>query len=56
MTRLALLALLALAACGADAPPFVPTGSLGATLTPGGIDTSATLGATNGTISVGINL
>jgi hypothetical protein len=56
MKRLALLALLTLAACGADGDPFVPTGSVGASFGPGGVETSASAGVTNGTITVGLSL
>ncbi len=56
MKRLALLALLTLAACGADGDPFVPTGSLGASFGANGVETSATAGVTNGTITVGLSL
>jgi hypothetical protein len=56
MKYLALCAIFALAACGADAPPFKPTASAGVTIGPGGVSTSTTLDATNGAVSVGLSL
>lgn len=51
-----LIALLGLAACGADDPPFRPTGNVGVSVGPGGVSTNAGVGATNGTVSVGVSL
>jgi len=45
-----------LAACGADDPPFRPTGGAGVTIGPNGVSTNASLGATNGTFNVGLSL
>lgn len=53
---LILLALVALAACGADDPPFVPTASAGVGVGSGGTSVGANVGATNGTFSVGVGL
>ncbi|WP_217810137.1 hypothetical protein [Salibaculum griseiflavum] len=53
---LALIALLGLAACGADDPPFQPTAGVGVSVGSGGVSTNASVGATNGTVSVGLNL
>jgi len=50
------MALLALAACGADAPPLTPTGSFGISAGSGGVETSTTMGLTNGTVSFGLSL
>ena len=52
----ALAVLVVLAACGADDPPFRPTGSVGVSVGSGGVTTGATVGATNGTVSVGLSL
>ena len=58
MTRsvLALCALVVLAACGADGEPFRPTASGGVTIGTTGISTTANVGATNGTVSIGLSL
>lgn len=57
MKKIAFIALLGLlGACGADDPPFRPTGNVGVNVGPGGISTSAGVGATNGTVSVGVSL
>lgn len=58
MTRiaLALVALTVVAACGADDPPFRPTGNVGVSVGSGGVTPNATLGATNGTFNVGVSL
>ena len=54
MRRIAigLLALAALAGCGADGAPFRPDASVGIGIGTGGISTSCSLGTTNGTVSV----
>ena len=52
----ALAALTTLAACGADGPPFVPTGSASVGIGTGGVSTGATLGATNGTFTIGVGI
>jgi len=51
-----LIALTILAACGADDPPFRPTGGAGISIGPNGIGTNASVGATNGTFNVGLSL
>jgi hypothetical protein len=45
-----------LAACGADGPPVRPTGTAGVSVGPNGVSTNASVGATNGTFSVGVSL
>ena len=49
-----ILALLTLAACGADSPPFTPSASVGVSAGSNGVSTGASLGASNGTVSVGV--
>jgi hypothetical protein len=57
MRRLAIPALLLLlAACGADAPPFRPTANFGLSVGSDGVTTSTSVEATNGTVSLGVNL
>lgn len=58
MTRiaLALCTCALLVACGADGEPFRPTANAGVSLGTGGISTNASLGATNGTFSMGLSL
>jgi len=57
LTAIGAAALLALlAGCGADDPPFRPTASAGVSVGTGGVSTGASLGATNGTFSVGLSL
>ncbi len=57
MSRLiAIAALTVVAACGADDPPFRPTGNVGVSVGTNGVNTSTSLGATNGTFSVGVSL
>ena len=47
-----LLALVTLAGCGAEAPPFRPTATAGISFGTGGLTTNCALGTTNGTVSV----
>ena len=55
MKHLALIiALGTLAACGADGAPFTPNASVGVSVGSGGVNTSTTVGASNGTVSVGV--
>ncbi len=54
MRTLAIMAFVALAACGADGDPFKPTGSFGVNIGSGGVSTGGSIGATNGKVSVGI--
>ena len=56
MKWIALAGLIGLAACGADGTPFVPTASGNVTVGTGGVQTSTTVGATNGTVSFGLTL
>jgi hypothetical protein len=57
MTRsiFVLLALTFVAACGANDPPFRPTGNAAINIGPNGVGTTAGVGATNGTFSVGLS-
>ncbi len=50
----AMLILAALAGCGADGAPFTPTGNLGLSIGPNGITPTATVGATNGPITISV--
>ncbi|MFG5383981.1 MULTISPECIES: hypothetical protein [unclassified Yoonia] len=55
MKRIALiLGLIGLAGCGADGAPFTPNASVGVGIGSGGVSTSTTVGASNGTVSVGV--
>ena len=54
MCALALLAVVA--ACGANDPPFRPTGNVGVSIGTGGVSPSVGVGATNGTFNVGLRL
>jgi len=57
MTRLiAIAALTFVAACGADDPPFRPSGNVGVSVGPNGVTPTVGLGATNGTFNVGLSL
>ena len=57
MIRLIAIATLTfVAACGADDPPFRPTGNVGVSVGPGGVSPSVGVGATNGTFNVGLSL
>lgn len=55
-TIIALSALVIVAACGADDPPFRPTANAGVSVGTGGVNTNVGVGATNGTFSVGLSL
>ncbi len=50
------IGLMTLASCGADGAPFVPTANLGLNIGPNGVTPGASLGASNGTVSVGVGL
>ena len=52
----ALVALTVVAACGADDPPFRPTGNVGVSVGPNGVTPNVGVGATNGTFNVGLSL
>jgi hypothetical protein len=56
MRIVALLGLLALAACGADGPPLRPGASVGVGVSDGGVDLDGAFGVTDGTVSVGLGL
>jgi hypothetical protein len=57
MKRIALiLVVAALAGCGADGAPFTPNASLGIGIGTNGVTTGASVGASNGTVSVGVGL
>ncbi|MEM9786782.1 MAG: hypothetical protein AAFY14_03750 [Pseudomonadota bacterium] len=51
-----LIALGVTAACGADAPPMQPNANVGLSVGTNGVNTTAGIGASNGTFSVGLNL
>ena len=48
--------LAALMGCGANGAPFTPTANVGLSVGSGGVSTSTSVGASNGTVSVGVNL
>lgn len=50
------LFLLALAACGVEGPPMTPQANLGVAISPAGLTPNASVGATNGILSLGVNL
>ena len=57
MKRIAMiLTVAALAACGADGAPMKPTANMGLSLGSNGINTNASVGASNGTVSIGVGL
>ena len=56
MKFVALAALLALAACGADGPPIRPSANIGLNIGPDGIATQASAALTSGIFSLGLNL
>ncbi len=57
MRRIALILIVAaLAACGADGAPFTPKASIGIGLGTNGLTTGASVGASNGTVSVGVGV
>jgi hypothetical protein len=51
-----LLSIAAMAGCGAAGAPLRPTANLGLSIGSNGVQPSASVGATNGTFSVGANL
>lgn len=55
MTRLALIiGIAALAGCGADGAPWRPNANIGLNVGSGGAYPSASVGASNGPVSVGV--
>ncbi len=52
--RFCVVALVLLAACGADDPPFRPAASAGVNVGPGGVSTTGGVVSTNGTITIGV--
>ena len=57
MKRITLiLTVAALASCGADGAPWTPSANVGLNLGTGGVSTSTSVGATNGTVTVGASL
>ncbi len=57
MKQIAVILLLAgLAGCGADGAPMRPNANLGLSVGTGGVSTSASVGASNGTVSVGVGI
>ncbi len=55
MIRAGILVLL-LTACGADGPPFKPTGNIGLSVGSDGVTKSGSIGATNGNVTMSIGL
>jgi len=51
-----LIALLGVAACGADGEPVQPSANLNIGIGPGGVHTGASVGVTKGPISVGLGI
>ena len=56
MKAIAVLAILTLAACGADGAPVRPSASVGVGVGSDGVDLGGSFGVTDGTFSVGIGL
>lgn len=56
MRIIAVLGLLALAACGADGAPLRPQAGVGIGLGSDGVDVGGSFGVTDGTFSVGLGL
>lgn len=57
MKQVAFMVVLALfAGCGADAPPLEPNANVGLSVGSNGVNTTAGIGASNGTFSIGLNL
>ncbi len=57
MKQIVLIIMVAgLAGCGADGEPMRPNASVGVSVGSNGTNTNATVGASNGTFSVGIGL
>jgi hypothetical protein len=57
MKRIVLiLGFVALASCGADGAPMTPSANVGLSVGSNGVSTSTSVGASNGTVSVGVGL
>jgi hypothetical protein len=57
MMRLVMIGVItALAACGADGAPMTPSANVGLSVGSGGVSTSASVGASNGTVSIAVGL
>lgn len=55
MKRLALILIVAaVAGCGADGAPWRPNANIGLSIGTGGVSPNASVGATNGPVSVGV--
>jgi hypothetical protein len=55
MKRIAVLLIIAaVAGCGADSPPFTPSANVGLSVGSNGVSTNTSVGASNGTVSVGV--
>jgi hypothetical protein len=52
--KLAVLALIVLAGCGADGAPFRPTASGGLTVGTNGVTANSNVGVTNGALTLGL--
>ena len=52
----ALIILAFVAACGANDPPFRPSGNVGVSVGPNGVSPNVGVGATNGIFNVGLSL
>ncbi|PUB15442.1 hypothetical protein [Yoonia sediminilitoris] len=51
-----LIGIMGLASCGADGPPMRPSANVGLSVGSGGVSTNASVGASNGTVSIGVGL
>ena len=57
MKKLALIAAFGtLTSCGADGDPLRPSANPGLSIGPSGVSPNASVGASNGTVSAGVNL
>lgn len=53
---LMIVSVLALSACGIDGAPVTPSANLGLSITPNGIQPTATIGANKGPLGISLNL
>lgn len=51
-----ILGVAALASCGANGAPMRPSANVGLNVGTGGVSTNASVGASNGTVSIGVGL